>query len=158
MTDEEMRERIKEIDKVRDELGDEKRKYEHYFYEKAKQDLAESHKKYVGKCYIAIDSLANEDEHIRAFKIIHVCVPPDEKYANCIALIDGYRYTGYREYGVQLMTLPLWYSNTRRMISSPYDPKMIDFYKEITNEEFWELYDKFESNVKNARFDRNTGE
>lgn len=149
MTEEEMRKRMKEIDEERSRLSSEKKKYEDYFYNKKQQDRMKDHKEYVGKCYVSIDGLQNNSEkQIKAFKILEVLEPHHENYALCVALIDGYRYTCWNEYGVQRMTLGLWNANTNRMISNPNDPKTIDFYKEISQEEFERLYREYSNNLE----------
>lgn len=163
MTDEEMRERIKEIDETTIELCKERRKYASYLYEKERQNLIQMHKNDIGKCYVLINNPREDAEYFRAFKIIDVCASPNDTSAHCIVLIDrykplidGYKRTYYREYGVKLETLPVWGRITKDF-RTKNDKKLIDFYKEITEEEFLRLYDRFENNVKNARFDRNTG-
>ena len=61
-------------------------------------------------------------------------------------MIDGFRSSCWAEYGIQIMTLGLWYPNQLRLKNNPEDPKMIDFYKEISEQEFCELYRRYREN------------
>lgn len=140
MTEEQMRQRMKEIDVEREKLKNEKKQYEDYFYNNNQEEKFKNHKEHIGKCYVVIDGIkGNINKHIKAFKVINILEPHHENYALCVTLINGYRYTCWNEYGVQLMTLGLWNPNINRMVSNPNDPKMIDFYKEITQEEFEQI-------------------
>lgn len=151
MTEEQMRKRMKEIDEERNKLSLEKKEYENYFYNKKQQTKFEDHKEHIGKCYMAIDGYigsTNTNKHIRAFKIIDVLEPHHENYALCVTLIDGYRSSCWNEYGVQIMTLNVWGHNKFQMISKESDPKMIDYYKEISQEEFERLYSEYSNNLE----------
>lgn len=138
MTEEQMRKRMKEIDAERNKLRIEKEEYKNYFSNKKKQEELESHQNFVGKCYCIRDSLQeiNEYKYIKSFKILQILDEPNGNYAICIALIDGYRSTCFHAYGIQLMTLPLWTPNTRKLMRHESDPKVIDFYDEIEQEHF----------------------
>lgn len=148
MTETEMRKRMKEIDEERHSLSLEKKKYEEYFYNKKIQDRLKAHEEYVGKCYMAVNGLAdNKEGHVVSFKILKVLDKPNENYALCVALIDGNRYTCWNEYGIQIMTLGLWTPGRSRMSYSLNDPNVIDFYQEISQEEFQRLYIKHSNNI-----------
>ena len=140
MTDEQMYERMKEIDKERDKLRSERQKYENYFEDKKRRELLDDHKNYIGKCFVTCEKIENEQKYLKAFKILNILDSPNERYASCIALIDGCRSTCWKEYGVQIMTIGLWTMNKLRMMRSNSDSKVIDFYKEISQEEFENLY------------------
>lgn len=140
MTDEQMRERMKEIDKERDKLRSERQEYENYFIDKKRKELLDDHKNYIGKCFVTCENPANEQKYIKAFKILEVLDSPNERYASCIALIDGYRSTCWKEYGTQIITIGLWTMNKLRMAGSDSDPKVIDMYKEISHKQFEKLY------------------
>ena len=90
----------------------------------------------------------NTNKHIKAFKIIDVLEPHNENYAVCITLIDGLNSTCWNEYGLKIMTLNVWGYNKFQMINKESDPKVIDFYKEITQEEFEKLYHEYQSNLE----------
>lgn len=139
MTEEQMRKRMKEIDKERDKLRFERQEYEKYFSDKKRKEELDDHKNYIGKCFTTCEKAENEHKHIKAFKIIDVLDSPNERYASCAVLIDGHRSTCWKEYGIQIMTLGLWTMNKLRMMSKESDPKIIDFYKEITQEEFEQI-------------------
>lgn len=139
MTEEQMRQRMKEIDEERDKLRFERQEYEKYFSDKKRKEELDNHKNYIGKCFATCDKAENEQKHIKAFKVIDVLDSPNERYASCVVLIDGHRSTCWKEYGMQIMTIGLWTANKLRMMSRELDPKVIDFYKEITQEEFEQM-------------------
>ena len=151
MTEEQMRQRMKEIDQERNKLASERKDYENYFNNKKQQDRLKDHKEYIGKCYVKKDGVhyyENTNKHIKAFKIIDVLEPHNENYAVCITLIDGLNSTCWNEYGLKIMTLNVWGYNKFQMINKESDPKVIDFYKEITQEEFEKLYHEYQSNLE----------
>lgn len=149
MTDQEMRDRMKEIDEERDTLRKEREKYEKYFYDKKSKEKAKDHEKYIGKCFVSKNISENEEKHIKAFKILKVLEHPNEDCVECITLIDGYRYTCWNEFGVQHMTLPLWTPNdTGRFLHAEPDPLMIDFYEEVTQDDFNKLYTSYKSDIE----------
>ena len=150
MTEEQMRKRMKEINRERDKLSLEKKKYEEYFADKKRRELLDDHKNYIGKCFITCEKLENKNKHIKAFKIIDVLDNPNERYASCVVLIDEHRRTCWEKYGVKIMTLGLWTMNTLRMMSRESDPKVIDFYKEITQEEFEQMSVEYLKEVTDA--------
>lgn len=147
MTEQEMRNRIKEIDNERDKLREEKLKYEEYFFNKKRKEALDNHKSFIGKCFVTKGLSENQEKYIKAFKIIEVLDNPNENYALCVVLIDGYRYTCWNEYGIQIMTLALCTSNTRSMISKASDPLVIDLYKEFSQSEFESLYKKYQNKL-----------
>lgn len=148
MTEKEMRSRMKEIDKIRNELKNEKEEYENYFYKKRLDQELEDRRKFIGKCfdirYINVNN--NNNKWLRAFKIIDILEEPNSRYANCIALISGYRNTAWSEYGIQVMTLPLWVPNSNRLMSK-YELNMIEFYEEISAEDFAKMFSKYYDNL-----------
>ena len=139
MTEEQMRKRMKEIDEERDKLRFERQEYEKYFSDKKRKEELDNHKNYIGKCFMTCEKVENEQKYIKAFKVIDVLDSPNERYASCVVLIDGHRSTCWKDYGVQIMTIGLWTANKLRMMSRESDPKVIDFYKEITQEEFEQI-------------------
>ena len=147
MTEEQMRERMKEIDTEREELKSERQKYENYFYDKKRKELLDDHKKFEGKCFITKNLSENEHRYIKAFKILKVLSEPNERYAECVVLIDGYRSSCWNEFGIQGMTLPLWCSNKLRLMSKETDPKMINMYEEISLEEFNTLHNTYKREI-----------
>lgn len=146
MTEEQMRNRIRQIDKEREKLRLEQKEYEDYFANKRRNTELDNHKKYIGKCYITKNLKNNNNSDVKAFKIINVLDTPNERNALCTTLING-----CREYGVQNMVLGIWCANERRMMSNESDPKMIDFYNEITQEEFKSLYREYLNNIEEGK-------
>lgn len=148
MTEKEMRSRMKEIDKIRNELKNEKEEYENYFHQKRLEQELEDRSKFIGKCFVSNYKCVqnNNNKWLRAFKIIDILKEPNSKYANCIALINGYRNTCWVEYGIQEMTLPLWVPNSNRLMSK-CELNLIEFYEEINAEEFKEMAEKYKNKL-----------
>ena len=51
MTEQEMRDRMKEIDNERNKLKEEREEYEKYFSNKRLKEQLNDHKQYIGKCF-----------------------------------------------------------------------------------------------------------
>lgn len=148
MTEEQMRSRMKEIDEERDKLRSERKKYEDYFADKKLKERLSDYQKYIGKCYITKNLAHNKHDYIKAFKILQVLDAPNANFAICLALIDGYRSNCWVEYGVQIMAMLVWGHNDLRLMPKESDPKVIDFYEEITQEEFENLYREHINNIE----------
>ena len=136
MTEKEMRERIEEIDKCRQELKTEKDMYESYMYNKRKEEDFNSRQKYIGKCFTKLKLANNHYSYVKAFKILSIVDENNCNYAEVLAIIDGALNTCFRENGILRMVLPLWTPNTESMISRKDDLKVIDYYQEISNLDF----------------------
>ena len=149
MTEEQMRNRMKEIDEERDKLKFERKTYENYFSDKKMKEKVEDHKKLEGKCFLTKNYKDNKNEYVKAFKVLRVLDYPNENCAECLVLIDGRRKGCWNEYGVQTMVLFLWSQNEPRLMARESDPKMIDFYKEISETQFEYLYRKHMGNIHN---------
>ena len=144
MSEKEMRSRMKEIDKIRDELRDEKIKYENYFHEKSMKKELEDRQSFIGKCFTSKYLDDNNSKWLVAFKILNILNEPNQDCANCIAIINGYRNTCWAEYGIQSMTLPLWGPNSKGLMS--YNkPKLIEFYEEISAKEFRRMSERYKN-------------
>lgn len=65
---------------------------------------------------------------------------PNEDYAKCLVLIDGCRNNIWVEKGICNMTLGLWNNNVTRLMPQTTDLKVINYYHEITEEKFKELW------------------
>lgn len=139
MTNKQMVERIREIDRERQRLGEEKRKYEKCLEEEKKKRKLSEHREHIGECYIASVLLDSQYKHIKAFKILNVLDEPNESYAECLTIIDGCRNTCWSESGVNVMTLGLWNPNRSHLMSRESDPKMIECCKKISNDDFEDL-------------------
>lgn len=148
MTEQEMRNRIKEIDKERDNLRKEKEEYEKYFSDKRLKEQLDNRKKYIGKCFISKNELNNEKKQIKAFKVLRILENPNERYAECIAIVDGYESNCWNVKAIKNQVIGLWTYNTLRLMNKETDPKVIDFYKEISQEEFETLYREYQNDLE----------
>ena len=148
MTEQEMRNRIKEIDKERDNLRKEKEEYEKYFSDKRLKEQLNNYKQYVGKCFISKNELSNEQKQIKAFKVLRILENPNEKYAECIALVDGYESNCWNVKAIKNQVIGLWTNNKFRLMNKETDAKVIDFYREISQEEFEILYKEYHNNLE----------
>lgn len=138
MSEEEMRERIKEIKKEEDVLMAERAKYEQYFADKKRENELSELKSFIGKYFITRNLDTNKNKHIKAFKIFNI---GDMRYAECVVLIDSFN-NGIREFGIKTMNLPLWHQSLFRTNRREPEPKMIDMYTEILEEEFVKMRDE----------------
>lgn len=152
MTENEMKKRMKEIDKERKELKAERQEYEKYFSDKKKKEELNNRIKFEGKCFSIKNLSSSEHKHIQAFEILKVLSEPDEMYAECVVVVDGRRSRCRNKLGVQIMNLPLWEPDTSRLMSKASDPKMIDMYKEITQEDFNSIYEKYRQEIESKVF------
>lgn len=153
MTEDQMWQRIKEIDKEKNKLNKERKEYEDYFFQKELKDKLAIHQEYVGKYYDASGlSETIKYRYIKAFKILEVLNPPNECWVQCTVLIDGIRRTCWKEYGILNMAIPLWAPARDRLAYSDSDPKVIDFCKEISEEEFSKLSWEYSEKLRNITF------
>ena len=148
MTEQEMRNRMKEIDNERNKLKEEREEYEKYFSNKRLKEQLNDHKQYIGKCFISKNEPSNEQKQIKAFKVLGILENPNERYAECIALIDGYESNCWNVKAIKNQVIGLWTYNKLRLMNSESDPKVIDFYKEISQEEFETLYREYENDLE----------
>lgn len=148
MTENELNRKIAVINKKMEELRSERKQYEDALYCDKESKERAVYEKSIGK-YLKTKGL-NENKHsyVVAFKVLELEKDHNFRYARCLSIINGYRSTCWKEYGVSVLTLPLYCSNKLRMISKPDDPKMIDFYQEISEKEFKEIFRKCISEVK----------
>lgn len=139
MTEEQMKERIKEIDALRSELAQEKNQYEKYFDDKRKEAEEKRAQSFRGKCFI----IKNDDElkeypdcyYVKAFKIIEVI---DRNYAECVIITEGVREGLQEEIGISRMNLGLWTYSFHGKFRRSND-LVIDCYKEVSEEQFNDL-------------------
>lgn len=147
-----MRNRMKEIDKERNKLKEEREKYEKYFSDKKLKEQLNDHKQYIGKCFISKNEPGNEQNQIKAFKVLEILESPNERYARCVALIDGYESNCWNVKAIKNQVIGLWTHNKLRLMNSESDPKVIDFYKEISQEEFEKLYREYQCELDDNAF------
>ena len=148
MTEQEMRNRIKEIDKERNNLRKEKEEYEKYFLDKRLKEQLDNRKKYIGKCFISKNESSNEQKQIKAFKVLGILENPNERYAECIALVDGYESNCWNVKAIKNQVIGLWTNNKFRLMNNESDLKVIDFYREISQEEFETLYREYNNDLE----------
>ena len=144
MTEQEMCNRMKEIDKERNKLKEEREGYEKYFSDKKLKEQLNNHKQYIGKCFISNNEPSNKQKQIKAFKVLGILESPNERYAQCISLVDGYESNCWNVKAIKNQVVGLWAPNKHRLMSNESDPKVIDFYKEIPQEEFDKLYREYQ--------------
>ena len=100
MTEEQMKARMREIDKIRNKLREERKEYEDYFYNKKIQNEYLSKKEFKGKCYISKELKGNKHDYIKAFKIMKIHEDKNSDFSECLALVSGYRGTSWKECGL----------------------------------------------------------
>lgn len=152
MTEQEMRNRMKEIDKERNKLKEEREKYEKYFSDKKLKEQLDDYKQYVGRCFTSKNFRENEQNQIKAFKVLEILESPNERYARCVALIDGYESNCWNVKAIKNQVIGLWTHNKLRLMNSESDPKVIDFYKEISQEEFEKLYIEYQGELDDKAY------
>ena len=139
MTDEQRREHMKEIETQLDKLREERREHEKYFREKNKKTKYEEHCSFTGKCFVTKELNDNKNKHVKAFKVLEV-LELNENYARCIILTNGIERNCWDTHSIKIEVLPLWTQNKMSMIYSEEDLKVIDYYREISSDEFDALY------------------
>lgn len=142
MTEEQIRKRMAEIDAERNKLAEEKREYEQYLENLETQEKKNLHEVCIGKCYVSNGSKQNQHDYVKAFKVLNLSEDSDSD-AWCLVLIDGLRSTCYEEFGIQKMMLGLWKPNQPRLKPDKGAPKVMDFYYEVSQERFNQLYSEF---------------
>ena len=140
MSDEQVKEKIKSIKKEIEDLKKECGKYEFYLKNKKFQaQLEERRKNFLGKCFARKSGSKNQ---VKFFKILRVLDPPNENSAVCLALTDGC------EYEICKRVLHLWSYEDLQLLNRDSDPKMIDFYNEISCKEFLREMQRYFDNLK----------
>ena len=137
MTEEEMRKRIEEIDKIRYELSVEKNEYLSILRNDIDYKEYAERQQYVGKYFIE-NQPRNSYKEIIAIKILSIAKPPRQYNAECLAVAD---------LCIKKRTLALWSADIETMLPLNL-PKVISKYKEITKEEFDEIFKEQLSNMQ----------
>lgn len=142
MTEDEMKKRIKEIDDEINKLKKERRTHETYLKNENLRKEYENRKSYIGKCYKLNKVDKQKIRHIKAFKIIDILKGPNEKFATCLTLGYGYRDNCWPEHGIDINVIGLWtiVGSYSHVIQKSL--RVIDYYEEITEDEFMKLYDE----------------
>lgn len=155
MTEEQMRQRIREINREQNKLRAEKQEYERCLIAKKEEEEKKSHEIYVGKCYLTKGLANNQNGDIKAFKILKQLEDSESKYVQCLVVIEGCRGTCYGSYGVEMMVLNPWSQNKPQLLGRDDAPKMIDFYSEISQEEFENLCKSHMQVIENELIKKN---
>ena len=135
MTETEMLSSMKDIKKERDELKHELDKYENYFSNKRREKEQNVQRTYIGKCF-RLKSF--EKNNINAFKILSINEMYHDWNANCVALIkDGDTCT------VSITSIFVFGYQKMQLMHRESDPKFLDMYKEISQQEFESLYHEY---------------
>lgn len=146
MTDEERKERIKELDKDIERMRKERNEYQEQLLSKKRNNKMEERKKLIGKCFVqktGIDNVGNNNKEIKAFKILELLDEPNENYAKCLVLYKGLSDNCWSELSIKVKVLGLWIKSVARLMYRESDPDVIDFYNEISNEKFEVLFDDY---------------
>ena len=151
MTENEMKKRMNEINQEEKKLRLERDEYEKYFHNKKRRELLNNHNKFIGKCFAIKNNQENKYKNVKSFKILRALSKLNEYYAECIVLIES-ENNCLKGFGVQLMELPIWAPNEIKLINKESDPKIIDFYEEITQEDFNGLYRAYKQKIEDKVF------
>lgn len=146
MTDEEKRERIKRLDKDIEKLRKERNEYQEQLASKKRNNKIEERKKLIGKCFVqktVFDNVGNINKEIKAFKILELLDEPNEDYAKCLVLYKGISDNCWIEQSIKVKVLGLWTKDVARLMYQESDPDVIDFYKEISNDNFEILFNDY---------------
>lgn len=138
MTDEQKRERMHEIDKIRDELKKERREYEQYFETMKRQQEREQRETYVGKCFLQ-RTTCYEHNDVIGFKVLGISEEISNPSAICIAIVSDCKS---KLEGVVKKQISLWSHDVLTMMPMN-TPKIIDYYNEVSEEEFNKVADKY---------------
>lgn len=136
---------IRELNKDMQSLRNKIAEYERILEDEEYKEKLSNHSKFVGKCFLNRKMPFDKHKYIVAFQIIEIEKHPNEDYAVCLALIDGYEHSSWKKYGVIKTTIGLWNHNELKMINKDDDPLVIDMFEEISWEKFYILiYEHFE--------------
>lgn len=144
LSEELMRLRMKEINNERDKLKEEYNKYEMYFYKKKQEKEREVQKRCIGKCF---KLKSYESNKIKAFKVLNISEYSLDD-ANCVTLIET---ENKKEISVQNIYI-FGYAKLQLMHRES-DPKFLDMYKEISQEEFIDIYNEYVREMGNKVYE-----
>lgn len=116
------------------------------------KEWIDDYKQYVGRCFTSKNFRENEQNQIKAFKVLEILESPNERYARCVALIDGYESNCWNVKAIKNQVIGLWTHNKLRLMNSESNPKVIDFYKEISQEEFEKLYREYQGDLDDKAY------
>ena len=139
MTDEEIKKRINEIDKEREQLKQEKEKYLKQIETVKLENKYKEHKKCIGNCYIAT-KYREKYPHIIAFKIIDVPSSNYQDEAVCVTISDN---SFPKRLSISNETLRLWTQDKSTLVPIQNCLYVIDKYKQIPTEEFDDMLNEY---------------
>lgn len=132
MTDEEIKNRINEIDKEREQLKQEREKYLKQIETVKLENKYKEHKKCIGNCYIAT-KYREKYPHIIAFKIIDVPSSNYQVEAVCVTISNN---SFPKCLSISNEVLALWSQDKVCLMPIKGALQVIDKYKQISSEEF----------------------
>ena len=130
--------RIKEIEEERDKLAIERDKLQSEIREEKEKIEKEEKSSFIGKYFKAINK-SNSYKDVIAFKILSLDIYDPLKTARCLAIIDNTKEKVDKNIGVINQRMHLWSYDTLRMMNKKGDALTIDFFKEISEEEFLKI-------------------
>ena len=152
MTNEEKRKRIELLEKGMNKLRKERDKLQKQINNDRQKKELKKRMKLVGKCFsmntMSDVYLSNENSNIKAFKVLEVFDYPTEGFAKCLILYDSENINWYQDKSIKIGAIGLWIPNELRLVSDPSQPMVIDFYDEISNEEFESLFNDYLGSFK----------
>lgn len=146
MTDEEKRDRIKSLNYRIDALREERDEYKKQLEAEKKNKDLEDRKKYVGKYFVYNECRVRggKSNDIKAFKVLKVI---DEYSATCLILCNCINDCSnfIDKASIKIANVGLWTYNVMRLMNTTGDPLVIDYFTEISKEEFKTMYDEHEN-------------
>ena len=141
MTDKQILDRMKEIDKQRNELLHERREYESYLKVKKENEAYIEHKKCEGKCY-EVSDIVNYPS-IKYLQILNI-KEDDINRARCLCILKDWE----DQCGLKIMNLYLWSYNDNHFVYKGNEPLVIDACSEISGYKFLNILDKYICRLK----------
>lgn len=142
MTEAEMKQRIKDIEKQRMELTKEKDEYVKILSEKKREQQIAERGKLVGKCYKQVPGITSTNSKVSYVKAFKILENADTSCAICLGIIKGFRCSIWEEQGIERLVLPLWSPNIINLMPQKDSLLVIDNYTQITDEEFNKLLEE----------------
>lgn len=139
MTGEEIKKRINEIDKEREQLRQEKEKYLKQIEAVKLENKYKEHKKCIGNCYIAT-KYREKYPDIIAFKIIDVPSSNYQDEAVCV-IISNHNFPKCLSISNKVLTL--WSQDKVCLMPIKGALQVIDKYKQIPTEEFNDMLNEY---------------
>lgn len=139
-TIEEAKKRIAEIKKQRNELKYEQDELEKIISDDSQAKRLANIQACEGKYYLLKGDPPFESrcEGVTGFKILEIDPTSSLTYAHCIILLNGSYCSTYLTFGIIQDRLYLWAPASPMRIRLDNEPNLIDYYREVTREEFLE--------------------